>query len=143
MKKITVANGDVTDTLGAVSDLKISFEDIHVALDFLVINNPSFDVIIGLPALESLQACINLGNQTVTIRHEKKEVKLALDNDLSKIFLPEVETDSNEFTAEATLIALPRIQTSSPTFRICFQMMRQIQKGFRFNTTPPKKVFYI
>lgn len=69
-KKITVANGDVTDTLGAASNLRTSFKGIQVSFDFLLIDNPLFDVIIGLPALESIQACIDPETQTPIIRQD-------------------------------------------------------------------------
>lgn len=39
-KKMTVANGEGTNTLGAVSGLMVYFEDIQVPLDILVIDSP-------------------------------------------------------------------------------------------------------
>lgn len=66
VKKIVVANGETSRTVGSVTALFVSFDKAQISTDFLVIDNPPFNTIIGLPALESFQACIDLEMKTVT-----------------------------------------------------------------------------
>lgn len=52
LKKITVANSEVSGTVGSVEGLVVLLEEIEVQMDFLVTDNPPFDVIIGLALRE-------------------------------------------------------------------------------------------
>lgn len=72
-----------------------SSEDIEVSFNLLVIENRPLDVVSRI--IEPLRACMNLRTQTVTIGLQKEKVKLAFEYNLSKNFLSEVETDSEEF----------------------------------------------
>lgn len=60
LKKIIVANGDFPGTVGSFEELVVLLENIQVHMDFLVTDNPPFDMIIGSPMLKLLQACIDL-----------------------------------------------------------------------------------
>lgn len=78
--------------------VSFSFLGMSVPLDFLVIYGPPFDIIVGFPTLETLQACLDLGNQQVKIRIAGRKVTFgfdyasvgASDND---------ETDSDHFNS--------------------------------------------
>lgn len=66
-KKITPANGDPSLYVGSLLDVPVSFAEINIAEDFLVINGPSFHIIVQALALEALQACLDMGKQQVII----------------------------------------------------------------------------
>ena len=66
-KKITIANGKRSICRGLIENVPVSFAGIRVSMDFLVVNGMPFDVIIGAPALESLHAQLDLGQQTVKV----------------------------------------------------------------------------
>lgn len=103
LKKLTVANGDVSGTVGSVTELRVGFDQFQVLLSFLAIDNPSFEVIIGLLTLKTLQAGIHLGTQTVTVRCDQEEIKLCLDYELSHNLRAEAGTDSKKFTTKNDL----------------------------------------
>lgn len=105
-----VANGDVTDTVGAISNLNI-FDTIEVPLDV------RFDAIIGLSTLEALQVCIDLGLKTATIEYDLEEVKLSLQYDPSRNFLPDTKTNSEDITTLSDTESSPE----SSYFIACFQ----------------------
>lgn len=75
LKNITVAKGDLSGTTGSLERLVISLENTQVHMDFLVIDNPPFDVSIELPTLKLLQACIDLENKMVSMSSRKEELK--------------------------------------------------------------------
>lgn len=83
-KKITVASRTISETLGIVKSALISFENLSMALEFLVITNTPVGVIVGLPALESIQNCIDLRAQTVTMKYSKDIAKLPLNLEPTK-----------------------------------------------------------
>lgn len=103
LKKPTVANKDVLGTVGLVTSLWVCFHQTQMLSDFLMIGNPHFEVIIGLPKLETLQNCFELRTQTVTMKYTHDEVKLSLDHDPCHSLRTKVEIDSKKFITESDL----------------------------------------
>ena len=64
-KHTTVADGGSAPCLGSLLQMPTSFDGLVVNLDFLVVKGTPFDLIIGHPSSERLQACIDLGAQHV------------------------------------------------------------------------------
>ena len=46
---LTVADGQRAHSIGTITDVPISFDDLHISMDFYVMKNPPFEVIIGVP----------------------------------------------------------------------------------------------
>lgn len=66
-KKIN-SNGSSAVCKGIIYNVPIAFGGMSVPLDFLVIDGPLFDIIVGCPTLEMLHACLDLGSQQVKMR---------------------------------------------------------------------------
>lgn len=88
-----MADGDTSGTVGSETELSVSFDKIQVPLDFLVIDNPPFDVIIGHPTLESLQARIDLGIETVTSLNTKGILAIKFRTSLQTIENKEIQSE--------------------------------------------------
>lgn len=65
-------NGIIADCVGAVSRTSTSFEDLTVHLDYLVVDNTPFDIIIGRPTLKALKALMDFYTYSVIIRANRK-----------------------------------------------------------------------
>lgn len=98
-KKITVADGTTSECLGAAEKVSISFEGGKTPLNFLVMADLPFDVIIGCPTMEALETCIDLGNHSIAMKLEGNVIKLPLEYGHSR-FKNELEgADSKNFTS--------------------------------------------
>ena len=99
-KHITVANGKDEPCMGILEQVPVSFGNLVSKMDFLVVNGAPYDVIIGLPALEEIQACIDLGRQhvQVTVNNRKTRLGLEMDNGPRE---DESSTDSEDFTSDS------------------------------------------
>lgn len=53
-RQVTVADGTVAKFLGSVKGVPVSYGSIVSHLEFLVVKNTPFDVIVGSPTLEAL-----------------------------------------------------------------------------------------
>ena len=69
-------------------------------MDFLVVSGAPYDVIIGLLALEEIQACIDLGQQNVevTVNNQKARFGLEMDSELRE---DDCSTDSEDFSSDS------------------------------------------
>ena len=76
---IRVANGDTAQSVGEVRNLPVTFDDMVVPLDFIVLENSVFGMILGNPTLENLQMCYNLAKQEVSLCHGNNAVRLPLE----------------------------------------------------------------
>ena len=99
-KTISVAEGTAVKVHGTVGKVPVSFAGLKDQLDFLVVEGTPFDGIIGCPALEKVQACLDLGQQQVTITVNGKTVQLGFESDNSKFRALESGTDSEYFTSK-------------------------------------------
>ena len=63
----TVADGHKARFLGVISDVPISFDDLHISMEFFIMDNPPFDIIIAVPTLEALRGCLDFGLKQVTL----------------------------------------------------------------------------
>lgn len=69
-EKVVVANGNVSDTIGSVTGHPGCFEQIQILLGFLVVGDPLFKSILGLPAFKTLHSFISSDTKPLLIRHE-------------------------------------------------------------------------
>ena len=74
--KITVANGQKTTCLGSIEDVSVLFNGTVNSLNVLVVEGSPVDILIGNPTLEELQACIDLGHQSLRMVIRNKTVKI-------------------------------------------------------------------
>ena len=87
--------------IGILKDVPNTLWDATVHLDFLVVDGIPFDVIIGPPSLEDLQACLDLGKQLVKVTAGDKTVKINLDLDVATEDVARSGTDSEDFTSDS------------------------------------------
>ena len=103
--KITVANGQKTTCLGSIEDVPVSFNVTVTSLNFLVVSGSTVDILIGYHTLEELQACIDLGHQSVRMMIGNKSVKMSLEFDQVSPIVAGSETDSEDFTSDVESFA--------------------------------------
>jgi len=99
-RRITVADGSSTGAHGTAEGVTIRFGDMRVRVDFLVIDGPPFDLIIGCPTLEKLEAQLDFGKQVVRFHHDGASVEVGLEYDHAAQWRISSTTDSEEFTSE-------------------------------------------
>lgn len=97
-KSITVADGHSTVSRGFLTGVHVSFGNVPVSFNFLVVDGTPFDIIIGCPALEMLQARIDMGEHHVTVTIGEQDVQLGLEHDTRFCAIENV-TDSEDFTS--------------------------------------------
>ena len=88
-----------------------SFGGLVVNLDILVMKGTPFNLIIGLPSLERLQDCIDLGKQHVQVTVGNVTVKLGLNMDFERFSQSGTSTESEDFTSDSE--AVPDSSTTS------------------------------
>ena len=64
-RHITGVNGKKAACVGILDQVLVSFGILASKMDFIVVCRGPYDVFIGLPALEEIQACIELDNSTL------------------------------------------------------------------------------
>ena len=101
MKRITVVDRSNSSCTGTLKDVPTSFAYATVHLDFLAVDGTPFDVIIGLPLLEDLQACFDVGKQLVKAIAGDKTVKINLVLNAPTGDAARSGTDSEEFTSDS------------------------------------------
>lgn len=67
-KLITLANGAVTETSGQVSDVRIRFGKIAIPLDYIVMGNSPFDILIGRSALSQMGGVLDYPNKLLSLK---------------------------------------------------------------------------
>lgn len=98
-RKITVAAGSAADCNGMVGSVPLTFDDIQIPIYLLVVEGPHFEMIVGSPTLEDLQACIDLGNHTVKIKFEGRIATLSQNYDSGYIKTNQGKTNRDDFTS--------------------------------------------
>ena len=98
-------------------------------MDFLVDTGTPYDVIVGIPSLEELQICIDLGQQHVQVSLGAETIRLSLevDEDCKK---PGSGTDSKDFTSDPGPCRLTRLIRMKILY--CHRV-----NGCRLNQTSP------
>ncbi len=89
-RRIVVADGSTGECAGILQEIPVSFGNIVVRLDFMVIKSLPYDLIIGSPTLVEMCACIDLYHQTVKVRKDGKTETLNL------VYEPEMYEDTDE-----------------------------------------------
>ena len=102
---ITVANGQKKTCLGSIEGVHVSISGTVTSLNFLVVAGSPVDILIGYPTLEELQACIDLGYQSVRMVIGNRTVKMSLELDQLSPIVAGSETDSEEFTSDVESFA--------------------------------------
>ena len=101
---LTVADGQRAHSIGTITDVPISFDDLHISMDFYVMKNPPFEVIIGVPTLEALRGCLDFGLQQVTLFAKDKKAVLPFEYALIEVpIVNDSETDSEDFTSDSDI----------------------------------------
>ena len=106
--KITVANEQKTTCMGSIEDVLVSFNGTITSINFLIVAGAPVDILIRYPTLEELQACIDLGHQSVKMVIGNKTVKKSLEFDQLSPIVAGLETDSEDFTSDVESFASER-----------------------------------
>ena len=85
--------------------MRVSLNGTVTSLNFLVVEGSPVEILIGYPTLEELQACIDLGHQSVRIVLANKTVKMSLEFDQVSPIVAGSETDSEDFTSDVDSFA--------------------------------------
>ena len=88
-----------------MEDVSVSFDSTVTSLNFLVVAGSPVDILVEYPTLEELQACIDLGHQSVRMVIGNKTVKMSLDFDQVSPIVAGSETDSEDFTSDVESFA--------------------------------------
>lgn len=96
--KGTVAIGTVTDVLGCVNGVPVSFRISRAPLSFLVVRNTLVHVIVESLALDALQACLDFSCTKLTLVVDAGEVLLPFQREPS-LFDGLLAIDSEYFTS--------------------------------------------
>ncbi len=99
-KGITVADGSVTTCDGALNDIPVSFGDHSAKLNFLVVEDPPSDMLIGIVAIRSMRATLEFDNLVMYIPIGDGVVTVGLETDPSRAQYFGKATDSGEFTSD-------------------------------------------
>ena len=101
-RRIRVADGSVTLCLGFLPDVPLTFDDLTVYADFLVVRGPPFDVIVGIDLLTSINASLDFGRQMVRVSQNGKKARLPLQTDCIRTITESIaDTDSEDFTSDS------------------------------------------
>ena len=101
-QRITVADGSSANCIGRVKDVPITFGNLTASMDFLTIEKAPIGLIIGLPAMEDLQAKLDIGSRVVEIQLGKESARIGLEPDNGLHFLPQGGSESEDFTSLST-----------------------------------------
>lgn len=99
---LTVADGQRARSIGTITGFSVSFENLHTSMDFYVMKDPPFDVIIGFPALKALRGCLEFGLQQVTLF--AGDIKAVLNFRYAVVEVPVIDNakeDSEDFTSKS------------------------------------------
>lgn len=101
--KVKVADGSPIVVRSAVKDVPVLFGHSRTLLKFVVVDHPPIDMIIGLPTLDYIQECIEMGNHTFTVTIEEKESVLHLTNDNRILYMEGSDSDSANFISHSEI----------------------------------------
>ena len=85
--------------------MPVSFNGTVTSLNVLVVTGSPVDILIRYPTLEELQACIDLGHQSVRMVIRNKIVKMSLEFDQVSPIVAGSETNSEDFTSDVESFA--------------------------------------
>lgn len=72
----TVANGEKTGVLGKLNNLPVTFDDFPAHLDFVVLDNLPFDIVIGRPTLKRLGGLLDFQKEEVILLYHELNANL-------------------------------------------------------------------
>lgn len=99
-KKISVVDGQVLDTLERFKFLSILWDGLNVGLDFIVVEQPPYDIIIGMPTLKALQAVLHYRIPTLMFKLNNETLKCVLEHDVGQKSQTMKGTNSEDFTSD-------------------------------------------
>lgn len=103
--KITAANGQKTICRGALKSIPVTFGQSEAKLNFLVVDGFPVDLLVGYPTMEELQACLDLGNQSVRLVVDRKKETMRLPCERPQSTVLNWDTDSKDFTSQSGTLA--------------------------------------
>ena len=78
-KKIRVADGSVSRCVGLFTDVPVTFDNIVVPTNFLVVSSPPCDLLLGADLMNTLKASIDFSKQTLQINYKGERTRLNLE----------------------------------------------------------------
>lgn len=100
-KVLTVANGEKSGVKGKLQDVPVSFDGMTAGLDFVVLENLPFDIVIGRPTLKRLGGVLDFKAEEVRLDYREKIVKLPMISEYARPRDLGSGTDSEDFTSSS------------------------------------------
>lgn len=101
-RRITTATGEKSATLGLLKGVPVGFDHVVEKIDFLVVDNCPYEMIIGRPTMRRMNGVIDCGQQTYALEKDGERVVVPLvteyvrdDRNLGG------GTDSEDFTSDS------------------------------------------
>lgn len=99
-KVVTVANGSRSGVLGKVNCIPVLFESLQVYMDFVVLENVPFDVVIGRPTLKRLGAVLDFRTEKVCLDYHGKGAVVPMLSEYVRTRTTQEDSDSADFTSD-------------------------------------------
>lgn len=100
-KVVTVATGDKSGALGKLIGIPVLLDTVRVNVDFIVLQNIPFDLVIGRPTLKRLGAVLDFPAEVVQLSYKGKEARLPMISEYVQPRQLTGDTNSEDFTSES------------------------------------------
>lgn len=97
---MTVANGSRSSVIGKLLDVPVFFEKFHVIIDFVVLKNVLFGLVMRQPTLKWLGGILDFKSEEVRLDYKGKEATLPMVSEYSQSRFSVDGTDSEDFTSD-------------------------------------------
>lgn len=97
---VTMANGANSDGLGNVRDDPVSFRDLYALLEFVVLKNVPFDLVLGRPTLKRLEGVLEFRSEEVRLACHGHEAILPVLSEHLQLPDSQYGTGTEGFTSE-------------------------------------------
>lgn len=101
-KVVTVAPGDKSSAIGKLSNVPLLFGNLQDEVDFIVLENIPFDIIIGRPTIKRLGGVLYFKAEEVRMNYQGHKAIIPMLCEFSKRLELVEETDSEDFTSDSS-----------------------------------------
>lgn len=100
-KTVTVTDGSTSSVEGKLSKVSVMLDLLVVKMDFVVMQNVPFDLVIGRPTLKRLIGVLNLRTKEVRLHYQSQQATLPTVSEYSCARDATGSTDSEDFTLDS------------------------------------------
>lgn len=102
-KVVTVATGEKSKATGKLSNVPVMFDELQAEVDFIVLEDTPFDVVISRPTIKRLGGVIDLPAEVVRFDYRGQKAVLPMVPEYSQPRLTTDSTDSEDFTSDSDI----------------------------------------